>query len=247
MACTLLSTAGMWLLTLLTVSTSAAPPLDAARLARLFGFGAQPRTPPPPSVGSSADQSLPRLLGTLRSTRTPSLASLEHAGKVRTVAVGDEVGAWRLEAMPSPWCVTLRSTRGAVDVCASASDRRPGNAAPARPLGSAPTAGGVATIALTRAELARRIHDDAERVLGTTRVVPHFRGGQLAGFTLHFPADSPLRALGLEPKDTILTVDGQPLTPTEAARLWTRWQELRSVAVELERGGVIQRMRLSLE
>ncbi len=228
----------MWLLPVLSASLAAAP-LDAQRLAQLFGFGrrvaaqARPASDEPPQP--------PRLLGTLLGTHTPSLVSLEYAGTVRTVRVGDVVGGWTLVRIESPWCVTIHDRRGETHLCARAQPSSGSTVA------DRSAAGSPKTVTLSRGELERRVREEAERVLRNTHVVPAFREGQLAGLTLHFPPDSPLRALGLEPKDTIERVDGRTLTPAEAARLWSRWTELRGVSLTVQRGGARHELRLSVD
>lgn len=231
---------------LLSSLLATTPQLDAGRLAKLFGLAPpQPRAvlPPPPSTTA-----LPRLLGTLRAGRGPSLVSLEVGGRARTATPGDVLEGWRLEEILRRDCVRLAQGERAVTICTG------GGVGPSLGVAPAPVAalgvgvgvGPSDVVRLERAALRAAVDRDAPQVLQTTRVVPAFRDGRLAGLTLHFPTDSPLTALGLQPRDTLRRVNGKELTPTEAAALWSQWADLAHVVVEVERGGLSRTLTIDV-
>jgi general secretion pathway protein C len=78
-------------------------------------------------------------------------------------------------------------------------------------------------------------------------LAPHNEGGQLQGFRINPGSDASLfNALGLQPGDLVVSVDGAPVSDTaQMMALTTRLQSASAVDVELLRGN--ERLIISLE
>jgi len=95
----------------------------------------------------------------------------------------------------------------------------------------------VSRSAFTRASLMR-----------AARIVPSFRNGRPNGFKLFaIRPGSALRQMGLENGDTVLGVNGQPLTsPDHALRLYSSLRTARELKLELMRRGRSLTLRYTL-
>jgi S1-C subfamily serine protease len=120
-------------------------------------------------------------------------------------------------------------------------------AAPHPPSVSAPNeaaiAGGIRRFDEGHVEIQRALYDrwmsDSNALLATARFVPSIREGRPNGFKLYAirPAEA-IGALGFQNGDTLLAVNGKPVTtPDLALDVWTELRRARRFIVEGERRG----------
>lgn len=95
----------------------------------------------------------------------------------------------------------------------------------------------VSRSALSRAELLR-----------AARIVPAFKGGRAEGFKLYaIRPDGVLGQMGLKNGDTVLQVNGKPITtPSEALRVYTRLRHAQKLELTIRRRGRPMTLRYTL-
>jgi general secretion pathway protein C len=205
-------------------------PLDGARLAQLCALPLKREA----SLLEATLQLDAELLGTLYASDPRwSLALVEREARVRTVAVGDAVGAFTVTEVGRGYLMleydgrTEKLTRRSVGAAA-----RPGS--------------GVTRLPDRGYEVSRRLIDPAgphaHELFQQARFVPAFLDGKPVGFKLQaLAAGSIYEQLGAKAGDLIRSINGYPLDrPEKLYELYTQLQTATRFEVELERDGTRQ-------
>lgn len=210
----------------------AAPPVDLAAIARLFGAAAPASSAP----GSAAGL---RLKGVVAPTPGVAASAIfaSPGGKDAAIFVGRDVapGVKLEEVHPDHVIIARAGVRSRIDL-----EQQHSVAAPVRGNGHAPGFRiNVAHASANQFSFSRRELDEALRdpnQLGYLGQIGMPAGGGVRMEAA--PAGSLAAKLGLQPGDIIRKVNGQPVaSPGDLARLYQQFATLSQVQAEIQRGG----------
>lgn len=204
------------------------------------GPGAAAPKRPLPCVGAS-------LLGTLvGDSGAVSFAAVDLGDRVVTATFGDGLPCGVITGI-EPDRLILQGKEGQRLVLERASSADP---APPRVAGSAVPAvkhhsGGV--YELRRSDVERLIVEPPAEIVSSTRMLPVFERGSVAGYKLQFPDSSLLASLGVRSGDVLRTVNGIALNrPGAMLDAYQRIRDQGTGELEVTRGGSALKLRYVL-
>lgn len=102
---------------------------------------------------------------------------------------------------------------------------------------------------ISRAELDLILDGGFGRFLQGVETQPDVVDGQFVGFRLasFYPDDPRFREIDLEPGDTVVRVNGQPIErPEQALRVWNSLRVASELVIELKRAGEPRELRFAI-